>query len=151
MSKQPETHEKELRAIMYALAESIAQASDEEILDEVREEGDNPEIAAEHLRSRLRDTAKAYQQQKLRAAEQQYDARIAGMRHKEYALPTTPEARRTLLAVVLAQRPEMRMALVTAQYRDFTNLTDADVESQLKQLKELGVLDNLPTYGETKS
>ena len=111
MSKQPETHEKELRAIMDALAESIAQASDEEILDEVREEGDNPEIAAEHLRSRLRATAKAYQQQKLRAAQQQYDARIAGMRHKEYALPTTPEARRTLLAAVLLKDQRCRWLL----------------------------------------
>jgi hypothetical protein len=150
VSKQPETHEKELRAIMYALAESIAQASDEEILAEVREEGDNPEIEAEHIRSRLRDTAKAYQQQKLRAAQQQYDAHIAGMRNKEYALPTTPGARRTLLAAVFARIPELQTALLTAQYRDFSNLTDADIESQLKQLKELGVLDNLPPPGETK-
>lgn len=150
MSKQPETHEKELRAIMYALAESIAQASDEEILAEVYEEGDNPEIAAEHIRSGLRDTVKAYQQQKLRAAQQQYEAHIAGMRNKEYALPTTPEARRTLLAAVFARIPDIQTALLTTQYRDFTNLTDADIESQLKQLKELGVLDNLPTVGDTK-
>jgi len=147
---QPEAHEKELRAIMYAMAESVAEAADEEILAEAGEEGNDPGTAAEQIRNMLRNAFKAYQQRKLREAQQQYGHRVAAMREKTYALPATPEKRRALLAVVFARVPEMHAALLTAQNRDFTSFTDADIESYLKQLHELGVLDSMLDPGDAK-
>jgi hypothetical protein len=56
-------------------------------------------------------------------------------------LPDTAEERRALLGGLLARHPRMEAALVTVQHREFKELTDADVESCLAQLAELGVLD----------
>jgi predicted phosphoribosyltransferase len=42
-------------------------------------------------------------------------------------------------------------SVLTAQYREFTSLSDNDVESFLRQLQELGFLDELSTTeGNTK-
>jgi hypothetical protein len=54
MPEKPRDYEAELRAIMDALAESVADASDEEILAEVREAGEDPERIATQIRAILR-------------------------------------------------------------------------------------------------
>jgi rubrerythrin len=51
-------YEAELRAIMDALAESIAEMSDEEILAEAREAGEDPERIAARVRTILRRAVK---------------------------------------------------------------------------------------------
>jgi hypothetical protein len=144
MSEQERNYEEELRAILYALADSVADMSDAEIVAEVREGGDDPKASADRVRSLLLDASKSYQQRHLREAQKQYERRIAAMRERKYSLPSSPEARRSLLAAVFARKPEMQLALLTAQHREFRNLTDADIENCLKQLDELGVLDELP-------
>jgi hypothetical protein len=141
VSKKPQSYEKELQAIMYALAESIVDASDEDIVTETQEEGENPEEVAKHVKNVLLDAVKAFRQRRLLEAQQQYELRIAAMQNKKYILPDTAQEQRALLSMVLSRQPSMRSALLTTQYRDFTDLTDADVESYLKQLQELGVLD----------
>lgn len=136
-------YEEELRAILYALADSVAEMSDAEIVAEVREGGNDPKVSADRVRSVLLNAAKTYQQRKLREAQKQYERRITGMQERNCSLPSSPEARRSLLVDVFARRPEMLLAL-TAQYRELKNLTDADIESCLKQLSELGILDEPP-------
>ncbi len=143
MPKELRNYEDELRAIMDALAESVAELSDEEILAETRAEGQDPNLAAEHVRQVLRTAAKVYQQRLLREARAQYERRVAAMREGKYSLPDSPEERRRLLADVFDRKPDIRSGLLTAQHREFSSLTDADVESYLKQLQELGVLDGV--------
>jgi hypothetical protein len=140
--KKLQSDEKELQAIMDALAESVAEAPDEEILTEVQEEGKNPEEVAKHVKNVLQGAVKAFRQRRLVEAQQRYELHVAAMQRKKYTLPITAPERRELLNVVLSRQPTLRSAL-TAQYRDFTNLADADVESYLKQLQELEVLDEM--------
>jgi hypothetical protein len=42
----------------------------------------------------------------------------------------------------LERRPQMKEAVVTLQHRDFASFSDADVESVLKQLDALGLLED---------
>jgi len=149
MSKKPQNYEEELRAIMNALAESVAEASDEEILEETRAQGKDPTEAAGRVRNVLLDAGKAYRQRRLREAQHQYESHIAAMGARTYNLPTSAIDRRRLLDLVLSRQPAMRSAL-TAQYRQFTSLTETDVESCLKQLQELGLLDELSKSHEEK-
>ena len=142
MPKKPENYEEELEAIMFALAESVAEASDEEILEETRAQGEDPTEAAGRVRNVLLNAAKTYRQRRLREAHQQYEFHIAAMQGKTYHLPASAIERRRLLDLALSRQPAMRSAL-TAQYSEFTSLTDTDVESYLKQLQELGLLDEL--------
>lgn len=69
MPKKPESYEEELEAIMFALAESVAEASDEEILEETRSQGEDPTEAVGRVRNVLLNAAKAYRQRRLREAD----------------------------------------------------------------------------------
>ena len=149
MSKKPQNYEEELRAIMNALAESVAEASDEEILEETRTQGRDTTEAAGRVRNVLLNAAKAYRQRRLREAQQQYESHISAMGAKTYSLPTSAIERRRLLDLALSRQPAVRSAL-TAQYREFTSFTDHDVESCLMQLQELGLLAGLSKRGEEK-
>lgn len=140
MSKA-DNSEKELAAIWNAFAEVIAQSSDEEILAEAREEGRDPQETGKRVRSLLKNAVKAYQQTKLRAAEERYKQRVIKLSHAKPSLPKSPEERRALLSKILARVPEMRSALVTTQFREFESIPDADVESFLQQMMDLGVID----------
>jgi len=140
MPERPRDYEAELRAIMDALAESAAQASDEEILAEVRESGEDPEAVAARVRGILSRAVTAYEQRRLRDAEESYRRRLESMRTQSRAIPATPERRRELFMAIMTRQPDLGTALVTLQNREFRSLTDADIQSALEQLAALGAL-----------
>jgi hypothetical protein len=139
MSSKQSDHERQLEAVMNAMAESVAQASDEDILAEAAQEGQDADAVAASVREMLLSACKACLQEKLRDARKKYERDVAALDAKEYSLPKTSAERRRLLASVFQRRPE----LVTVQWREFDSLTDDDIESSLKQMQELGILDDL--------
>ena len=150
MAEKARDYEAELLAIMNALAESVAEASDADILAEAREAGEDPGRSAARVRALLGRAVKDYEQRRLREAQKDYDERVRALRARPYALPRTPEDRRKLFDLVMSRKPEIGAALLTAQHREFQDLTDADIQSFLEQLGALGVLDELrgPSSGE---
>ena len=150
MAEKPRDYEAELLAIMNALAESVAEASDADILAEAREAGEDPGRTAARVRALLGRAVKDNQQRRLREAQKDYNERVRVLRARPYALPRTPEDRRKLFVLVMSRKPEIGSALLTAQHREFKDLTDADIQSCLEQLGALGVLDELqgPSGGE---
>jgi hypothetical protein len=143
MPSERRNYDEELQHLMSELAESVANASDADLLDEAREEGRDPVAQAERIRSVLNEALKAYRQRRLSEAHAEYERRVAALRQREYRLPATADARRNLLISVLRRQPEFGAAVVTAQYRDFKDLPDSDVDSYLRQLAELGVLADI--------
>jgi hypothetical protein len=141
MAEKPRDYEAELRAIMDALAESVAEASDADLLGEAREAGEDPARSAERVRAVLRRAAKDHDQRLLREAKKAYEERIKSLQARPYVLPKTTESRRNLFTVVMNRKPQLGQALLTAQHREFKDLTDADIQSFLEQLAALGVLD----------
>jgi hypothetical protein len=144
VSKKPESQEQELADIMNALAESVAAASDEEILQEARARGEDPAEAARATKDLLLNAAQTYRQRRLHEAQREYENHIAIMQTRTYELPVSVAERRQLLNLIVSRQSALRAAL-TAQYRDFTSIADTDVESCLKQLQELGFLDEVST------
>jgi hypothetical protein len=71
------------------------------------------------------------------------------MHARKYDLPETAAERMQLLNVILRERPDFQPIVMTAQHRNFTELTDEDVTSFLRQLKDLGLLD-MPASPTTK-
>jgi hypothetical protein len=136
-------YDDQLANIMSGLADSVLELSDDALLAELREEGGDLRKVADHTRNVLRRASKAYRKRKLEEAQHTYEKQVAEIRMKSYNLPVSPNRQRVLLAAVFAARPDMQSALLTAQHRDFKDLSDTDVEGFLKQLKELGVLDTL--------
>lgn len=128
-------------ALMEALAETTFATSDAELVEECHLAGEDPAGVAAATRMVLLTAAKDFRQRHLRAAASQYKKRIAEMGTRWVDLPDAPSERRTLLASLFAVHPGMQSAYLTIQHRDFKELSDADVESCLIQLAELGLLD----------
>ena len=112
MAEKPRDYEAELLAIMNALAESVADASDADVLAEAREAGEDPGRTAARVRALLGRAAKDYEQRRLREAQKDYHERVRALRARPYALPRTPEDRRKLFVLVMSRKPEIGSALL---------------------------------------
>jgi len=143
MAEKPRDYEAELRAIMDALAESVAEVPDSDLLAEAREAGEDPALTAERVRAVLKRAAKDYDQRLLREAKKAYEERLKSIQARPYVLPKTPASRRNLFTAVMTRKPQIGQALLTAQHREFKDLTDTDIQSFLEQLAALGVLDEV--------
>jgi hypothetical protein len=141
MPDKSRDYELELFNVMNAIGDIELELSEEELLDQLRQEGTDIEQEAEHVREVFKMAIKEYRQTPLREAQKKYEEHLSKIATRDFKLPHTAPERRNLLSGLLARKPEFG-ALLTAQHRDFKDVTDADVESYLKQLIELGVLEN---------
>lgn len=133
--------EEKLDALIDALGDSVLEASDEEILEELRMSGVDPDAEAARLKAMMLGTVKAFRQRALEAARAAYSRQIEQMEKKPHPIPKTPTERRKLFSF-LAQQPQFA-EFVTAQYRNLEDLTDNDIETYLEDLAELGILEKL--------
>ena len=134
--------EEQLHAVHEALSEVIPLLSDEEIADELRTDGEDPDEVAERTRRIMKTAVKNYQREQLQAATARHTAHLTELFKKKRDLPSTPEGRRELLAAVFARIPDMQSAVLTVHHREFSSLTDADVEDYLHDLAALDVIDH---------
>ena len=141
------SEERKLRALFEALADSVDALTDDELLAECREEGRSPEDVASDTRAVMRDAVKGFKQRSLVAAREKHRESAARIASTTFRLPESPAERRALLSAVIAQHQQAGR-LVTAQHRDFSEMTDEDVESWLQQLGHLGLLDRKAEPGE---
>ena len=135
------TNSERLEAMFDALAESICNESDDELLEDLRQEGVDPEAEANRLKDMMLDTLKAFRQRGLVSAQEGYRRRVEQLEKKKYPIPENRQAQRSLFSFVL-QQPQYA-GLVTAQYRDLKDLSDEDLETCLEDLAELGILDEM--------
>ncbi len=151
MPDRQRNYEEELNNLMEGVAEYTLDMSDEEIRDEIREEGRDPDKAAEETRDILRKGVKAFRQRKLNEAQALYEEQMASFSNKKYSLPESIEEQRNLLMNVLASNSQIRSAVLTAQNREFKDLPDSEVTSYLKQLQDLGALNELSPGGDEEA
>jgi hypothetical protein len=140
MPETPRDYEAEFLAIMNALAESVAEASDDDVLNEAHEMGEDPRTTAARVRDVLKQGAKDYAQRRLREAEKAHKESVESIRGRQHNLPKTPESRRRFFARIMTRKPELQGLLVTFQNRELRNFTDPDIQSCLEHLGALGVL-----------
>jgi hypothetical protein len=131
----PKKKNEELHVLMSFLAESVAGMSDDQIKEEFA--GDPEPRAKEIFRAAIKDC----KMKSLRTARAQYESASLEMSVRSYNIPQKTSEQRALLASLFSRKPDLRS--MTAQHRDLKDLTDSDVESFLKQLAELGLLDSL--------
>lgn len=131
-----------LRRILDGVAEHIGSAPGEELIEDARTQGENPEATAAHLKSVLLAAVTNYRQRDLKTARESYEREVAAMRTQHVELPNRPESRRRWLTAVFNQQPQLQAAF-TMQNRDFSELTDEDVEAHLRKLDALGVLKHV--------
>ena len=130
-----------LDTLIDALSDSVLEANDDEIIEELRMNGINPDAEAARMKAMMLDTLKAFRPRALRAARAAYTRQVEAINRKRHSIPKTPGERRKLFAF-FTQQPQFAQ-FVTAQYRNLENLTDNDIESYLEDLDELGILEKL--------
>ena len=133
----------QLRGVHEALSEIIPRLSKGELDAEIRARGEDPADIAERTRCIMKMAVKNYQHEQLQAATARHKARVTELFKKKRDLPSTPDGRRKLLAAVFAGIPDIQSAVLTAHHREFSSLTDTDVEDYLQDLAALGVIDQL--------
>lgn len=135
----PEQHRKdrEFARIMDALAESIDELSGRELLEETIAEGEDPDTMAQETRTILLGAVQAVRKQRLTEARDGYERKVQELATSTHSLPATAAEQLSLLKGVFARQPE----LVTMQFRDLDSVTPEDIESMLRQLAKLGVLE----------
>jgi hypothetical protein len=85
------------------------------------------------------NTVKRFKQRALVAAKEEHRQKAAQIATRRFRLPESVAEKRQLLDAVIAQHQQAGRML-TAQHRDFTEMTDDDVESWLQQFGVLGLL-----------
>lgn len=130
----------DLQTILDALAESVVEEPDDQLLAEMKDSGQDPNALRAHVRDILRQAVKQTQQRPLREARKAYEARRNAMEESSYTLPDSADERRTLFMNVVARNPAVG-GMLTAHFREFDKLEDDDIRSCLRQLADLGFLD----------
>jgi hypothetical protein len=128
--------------VLDRLAESIQNSPGDELLEDVRRDGRDPAQTTLRVKGLFRQAVMNYQQKQLAKAQHGYEREIAAMKSRQIRLPKTSARRRSLLATIFSQQPQLRAAL-TFQNRGFSDLTDQDIENHLRKLALLGVLDEM--------
>jgi Glu-tRNA(Gln) amidotransferase subunit E-like FAD-binding protein len=138
-----EDRRRPLDGILEGLAESVAREDPQELLEEARAAGQNPEAIAERLKNIVSAALKTFEQRKLDTAREAYRAHSSLNPEKKDKIARTPAERRRQLSAIQLNNPEIA-AVLTTQYRGFETSSDEDIESMLEDLAELGFLDDSP-------
>ena len=133
MLNEKNIYQEELANIMNALADSVLEIPDEEVKVQIIEEGDNTEI----VRQILLNSVKNCRQKKLREARDRYNKNFTSFQTNKYDLPESPDEKRHLIQAMLGNLAAQSQTQVTAQFRDFENLPDEDLDGVLQQIYAL--------------
>ena len=131
-----------LHELMAALADETASLSDKDVVDDATADGIDIKAEAARVRGVLLSGLQRAKVERLGRALAEREKVLASLKSSTLTLPGDASARRALLARVFERKPQMRDAVMTLQHRNFESLSDDDVESVLKQLEHLGVLDD---------
>ncbi len=132
---------KRLHALMDALAREEESLSDKAVLEDAAAEGLDAKAEGDRVRSVLLAGLQRAKKERLERAKSAHVQAVSSIHNAAGALPADPQRRRRLLSRVVTRRPQMRDAIVTLQHREFDSLSDSDVESALRQLQQLGLVD----------
>ena len=136
-------HAKRLQILLDIATESLLEASDKEILEEIRDAGCDHELLVQEARSAFARALQVHGQRHLQAAREglQHQRRANTGRERRQRIPVDPATRRMLLDQILA-RDDLPHAMTMAFREGGKDLPDDEVLSALEDLADLGFLDD---------
>ena len=132
----PKNDEERLEYLIESIEDSILSASDEEIVEDFRGNGQDPAQIASSAMALIRGQLNAERKQRLATARQGY-LRAVGQRSAARSLPADPRERRGLLERIMSAETQLPAELTLA-FREGKEISDRDVTSMLEDLAELG-------------
>ncbi len=137
---RPKSDIEKLTSLLDALEESIIQTPDEEIIQETRLEGKDPDAVASDVGTLISSQLKTYRQKKLSAAREGYRQSVSAGTKRFKPIPETPSQRRALLTSIFNTRANVPQEFTVA-WRQGQHISDDDVASLLEDLSDLGFLE----------
>lgn len=135
MTKVKTNNRSDLDRLATSLVDEILSMSDEELLAEAKENGEDPKLIAQVGRNILERASMVSGKNKLAAAKNA----VQNMRLRATSVSNLePGKARQKLDFILAQHPETRSKLTLAA-RKGEGLSDEDVRGMLEDLEELGL------------
>lgn len=145
MSDKKQAMLRTLRDLVDVAADGIVEADSSELRDELQmTEAERAEMLSQ-TRAALLEGVVRHRAALRTQARRGYEQHVAELAASSPRLPESPEARRQLVMAVLSAKPDVREAVLTMQHRDFKDLDDDEVERILRQLVDLGHIDEIPT------
>ncbi len=141
MATEDRSHEP-LDRILNGIVDSILEAPEEEIDADLIAAGDDPEAAADRLRTKLAGTVERNRFRRRARANVRIQQKVLLMNAHPWEFPETEKQRMQLLGAAIRRRPELE-ELLQAKLRDLQTLTDEEVKDCLRQLAERGALDGV--------
>ena len=135
----PKDPKEELAALMDACAESTEAMTDDELLQDAAAAGVDANAESSRIRGLLLSAFVRAKKVELAEAARQHQTAGTPSRRRP-RLPSGASERRAMLMQELERRPQLKDAVSTLQPRDLPSFSDAEVESVLEQLGELGLL-----------
>jgi hypothetical protein len=142
MGDKAKNDSERLARIIDGLGDLILNATDDEILQSAREENRNTAETSARVKGILRRAVRSHQQVELIAARAGYKRQAAAMAEATFELPKTSEGRRSLFMAAMTQLPQLQVPF-TAQNRNFKELSDDDIEVQLRKMALLDLLSQV--------
>ena len=130
-----------LQGLLDELEASLLEASDEEILHEARDEGDDVEALASEVSGVIIKSIKKQNKRKLQKAREGYQQAVKFRQSGAEIIPHDAKERRVLLDRLITS-PHNIPTEITVAFREGQNLSDEDVKSLLEDLAELGLLND---------
>ncbi len=140
MAAENRNHEQELKRILDGVVDSILEAPEDEIDDDLRAAGEDPDAAAERLRAKLAGTVERHRSHRRTRATVRMQQHVLLMNARPWEFPETEKQRLHLLGAAIRRRPELE-ELLKAKLEELRTLSDEEVKDCLRQLAEMGELE----------
>ena len=130
----------QLERLYNALADDVEAMSEEELIDELEETGEDAKAVAGKTGQLIADAIATAGRRKMQAARAGYEAETAKPRHESNVLKWPESRKRALLQNFAEADSELKRRLTLAA-RDGRDVK-ADMDSFIEDLIDLGVIDN---------
>jgi len=137
MSDKTKDIQKKIDNIAQEIEESTLLMSDDEINEEIKAMGEDPEASANKVRSLIQSSIMKQKKKRFAEAEQRIEQQRKLFQNIDIGLNEGNQ--RDLLINILSQNPSIQERL-TVQFRDLNELSDEDVASILRDIKKLNLL-----------
>ena len=135
------TPEELLRKITEELVDEVLGLDETALAEFFRTAGIDEQALVDEGRGAARRAIEQADAEVRRRARDQFEAAVTNAVQRTYGLPVDRGQRRVLLGNAVRRNPGLGPG-ITLQHRDLSELSDDDVESQLRKLQELGLLDS---------
>ena len=140
MKAKSNSVERQYARLLDMQAEAIMTMSQEELDEEIRESGLDPQEFGEEARKVVAEALGAHNEHALARSRQTHHEAVTSLKRVRLTLPTTMKDKLELLKACLAHHQYLKPAVLTGQHRILSDMAPSDVDSLLRQLQVLGLL-----------